>query len=104
MRRKAPSRKRYHCFYCGVIVRARRTIDHIKPKCRGGAHLGANNRVVACYQCNQEKGWRNLEEYRTLCEERTGGPVMFFGEGRAVQGDSFMFVPEQVVTSGQEEA
>lgn len=62
------------CRYCGrpVAQGAKRlterlSIDHVTPTSRGGSNW-ANNRVVACSDCNGRKGSRTLEEwgYRLL--------------------------------------
>lgn len=64
------------CFYCGhelVIVKGpaferakwRATIDHKKPRSRGGTNA-RDNLVLACTGCNGAKGDRTLEEWAAL--------------------------------------
>lgn len=38
------------------------TIDHMIPRCRGGAR-GGNNVVLACRDCNELKGELTAEEF-----------------------------------------
>lgn len=65
------------CYYCkkptalhkmknGVRVpNNARTVDHKVPLSRGGRNV-AENKVVACYGCNTEKGKLTEAEYRTV--------------------------------------
>ena len=56
------SRDRHMCAYCGdVFSTSQLTIDHVKPKCRGGTNHW-NNCVTACRPCNHRKGWKTPEE------------------------------------------
>ncbi len=52
----------YECIYCGKRHEEHLlTIDHVHPRCCGGAHI-SNNCVPACVRCNQSKGsqhWLN---------------------------------------------
>jgi len=48
----------FKCAYCGEKAR---TIDHVFPKSKGGAHEWTNV-VAACQPCNQKKGNRTLEQ------------------------------------------
>jgi 5-methylcytosine-specific restriction endonuclease McrA len=46
------------CAYCAEPLRLERaTLDHVLPRCLGGATT-ADNVVVACYACNVLKGGR----------------------------------------------
>ena len=48
------------CEYCWrEITRANRTVDHVVPKSRGGTN-DKKNILVACKECNQEKGVRDV--------------------------------------------
>lgn len=51
------------CHWCGKrIPKGRRTIDHIHPICRKGAH-SRENLVPACKGCNSAKGAKTAEEF-----------------------------------------
>lgn len=50
----------YTCQYCGTRT-VRLTIDHVKPRHRGGEHSW-ENLVAACPPCNRRKGGRNPAE------------------------------------------
>ena len=44
------------CVYCGETYELNElTLDHVKPRCRGGEDL-TTNVVPACQKCNQGKG------------------------------------------------
>lgn len=47
------------CIYCGADSQ---TLDHMIPKSRGGGD-GPENRVEACYGCDNEKGNMTYDEY-----------------------------------------
>lgn len=87
------------CFYCGCLLVKHLhvvghpvppnawSLDHRKPKCRGGKGL-LHNKVPACYKCNLDKGSLTLEEYRVLMAYRantfpqlTLAAYKFAGEG-----------------------
>jgi 5-methylcytosine-specific restriction endonuclease McrA len=46
------------CVYCGIRAD---TIDHVRPRSRGGQHIWTNV-VAACARCNHRKGDRLLSE------------------------------------------
>ena len=46
------------CVYCGLRAD---TIDHVRPRSRGGGHIWTNV-VAACARCNHRKGDRLLAE------------------------------------------
>jgi 5-methylcytosine-specific restriction endonuclease McrA len=48
------------CAYCGTAV-GPLTLDHILPRCRGGA-TSWENCVAACFRCNQRKDNRTPKE------------------------------------------
>ncbi len=54
-------RDRYTCQYCGEKHK-KMTVDHIIPKSRGGSDA-FENLVVACWNCNDDKGNRTAEEF-----------------------------------------
>jgi 5-methylcytosine-specific restriction endonuclease McrA len=46
------------CYYCGrILVRRDASVDHVVPRSRGGVD-DASNYVIACRQCNSDKGDR----------------------------------------------
>jgi len=57
-RRAVLDRDGHACAYCGMRAD---TIDHIRPRSRGGAHVWTNV-VAACARCNHRKGDRLLTE------------------------------------------
>jgi len=58
-RREVFARDGNRCQYCGV--RSDLTIDHVKPRHRGGPHTW-ENLTTACRACNHRKGGRTPEE------------------------------------------
>jgi 5-methylcytosine-specific restriction endonuclease McrA len=57
-RRAVLERDEHTCVYCGVRAD---TIDHVRPRSRGGQHVWTNV-VAACGRCNHRKGDRLLIE------------------------------------------
>jgi 5-methylcytosine-specific restriction endonuclease McrA len=57
-RRAVLDRDRHACVYCGSRAD---TIDHVRPRSRGGEHSWVNV-VAACARCNHRKGDRLLLE------------------------------------------
>lgn len=57
-RRAVLERDAYACVYCANRAD---TIDHVRPRSRGGAHQWSNV-VAACARCNHRKGDRLLGE------------------------------------------
>jgi len=56
-------RDQNRCVYCGSTEQL--TIDHVRPRCRGG-ETTANNCVTACLTCNQKKGSLDLFQFLNL--------------------------------------
>jgi hypothetical protein len=54
------TRDGHRCAYCGA---AATTIDHVRPRSRGGVNTWLNT-VAACRGCNQRKGDRTPAEAR----------------------------------------
>lgn len=54
----------HRCTYCGSTENL--TIDHIIPRCRGGARWDASNCRTACRSCNQMKGSMDLSDFMFL--------------------------------------
>jgi 5-methylcytosine-specific restriction endonuclease McrA len=57
-RRAVLERDEHRCVYCGARAD---TIDHVRPRSRGGPHAWTNV-VAACGRCNHKKGDRLLTE------------------------------------------
>jgi 5-methylcytosine-specific restriction endonuclease McrA len=57
-RRAVLDRDGHSCAYCGVRAD---TIDHVRPRSRGGLHVWTNV-VAACARCNHRKGDRLIAE------------------------------------------
>jgi 5-methylcytosine-specific restriction endonuclease McrA len=57
-RRAVLDRDGHECGYCGARAD---TIDHVRPRSRGGQHVWTNV-VAACARCNHRKGDRLLAE------------------------------------------
>ena len=57
-RRAVLERDGHACVYCGLRAD---TIDHVRPRSRGGLHVWTNV-VAACARCNHRKGDRLLGE------------------------------------------
>jgi 5-methylcytosine-specific restriction endonuclease McrA len=57
-RRAVLDRDRHACVYCDSRAD---TIDHVRPRSRGGEHSWTNV-VAACARCNHRKGDRLLQE------------------------------------------
>lgn len=54
-RKRIYVRDNFHCGYCGDKFQERElTLDHIKPKARGGKNE-PENLVTCCFRCNQRK-------------------------------------------------
>lgn len=54
------------CWYCGAFLSQNSpelTIDHLRPRSRGGTDL-ADNLVLCCRRCNTLKGVGTVEELR----------------------------------------
>ena len=55
-------RDNYRCQYCGRKFKIKHlTIDHVVPRSKGGRRVWTNL-VAACFDCNQQKGDRSLQE------------------------------------------
>jgi 5-methylcytosine-specific restriction endonuclease McrA len=56
------NRDNWQCQYCGTSLDWHTiTIDHVTPRCRGGA-TSWKNCVASCKRCNAKKGARTLQE------------------------------------------
>jgi len=71
VRRVIYAREKECCFYCDTwLMYENSTIDHIKPKSLGG-ELSVENSVLACVECNSERGDLPANIYLVL--KMTGG-------------------------------
>ncbi len=51
------------CHYCGDPFELHNlTIDHVKPRCRGGSNE-PSNLVLACRMCNEAKGEMTVQTF-----------------------------------------
>ena len=63
------------CYYCGAVLvkshpkERRLTWDHKVPKSKGGTNI-QGNLVMACLQCNQEKGTLSADEFKAVLAMR----------------------------------
>lgn len=75
-RRNVLQRDGHSCQYCGSGSQL--TVDHVRPKSRGGRDTW-ENLVAACVRCNNRKGNRTPEEANMPLERRPFRPsyVMF---------------------------
>ncbi len=85
-RRAVLDRDCHRCGYCGARAD---TIDHVRPRSRGGTHVWTNV-VAACARCNHRKGDRLLVRTRLASGDRPraatgdGGCCYGMGPPRAV--------------------
>lgn len=61
---------RGRCFYCGIDISDRTTIDHFLPTSAGGSDH-PSNLVPACESCNRAKGPRPLSNWRRILRWRS---------------------------------
>lgn len=69
-KREAKSRFRQHifsfwgnkCGYCREPLGKSGTLDHVRPKSRGG-ETRRSNLVACCYNCNMKKGSKDWQEW-----------------------------------------
>ncbi len=64
----------FKCVYCGVTG-VRFTIDHVKPKSKGGKS-SFENCVCACKSCNNKKGRKTCKEARMYPKARLEQPTI----------------------------
>ena len=62
-RESIKARDGYKCVYCGSTENL--TIDHVRPKARGGQDT-SDNCVTACQCCNQAKGSMDVADFMNL--------------------------------------
>jgi 5-methylcytosine-specific restriction endonuclease McrA len=71
-RRAIFRRDNFTCQYCGIQSN-HLTIDHVKPRHRGGVHAWENV-VSACPSCNRKKGGKTLDEVRMVLRHKPVEP------------------------------
>lgn len=85
---KTPSKRKmvmwlcgYRCYYCGRKPTKTKplTLDHMRPKYRGGTN-DVENLVAACEGCNFDKGGLTVDEYKTRLRKQKGKGYKFWGE------------------------
>lgn len=60
----------YHCHYCRrPMLYGMSTVDHVIPKIKGGTN-SKNNLVLACKRCNNMKGGKSAEKWKSILEEK----------------------------------
>jgi len=60
------------CYYCGIKLDGRYTLEHKKPLVHGGFHT-LDNLAKACQKCNQDKHIQEELDYISrLCLEEVG--------------------------------
>lgn len=57
------------CHYCTLFVGKAGTLDHVVPKCQGGASA-KSNLVWSCRGCNLAKGAMSAEAFAPIAAER----------------------------------
>lgn len=76
-KKKSSTSRRYKdkgniCHYCHLDMTSRldlRTLDHKIPKSKGGSNR-EDNILIACRDCNFEKGSMDYDDYIALVKER----------------------------------
>lgn len=61
------TRDNYTCRFCGKYGD---TIDHELPRSKGG-HTTPANCVAACYECNQRKASRDVDEFISAIQDES---------------------------------
>lgn len=89
------ARDGFMCMYCGVEQSSRHlTIDHIKPRSRGGRNDWKNT-CAACVDCNQRKGNKTPEEAQMMLLGVPYEPNIYehlFLQGRKLVTDQMQFL------------
>lgn len=61
------------CAYCGSTDKL--TIDHVNPRTKGGK-TSYENVVACCWDCNNKKGDKTLDEARMVLKKRPYAPTV----------------------------
>lgn len=92
-RRRIFKRDRYRCCYCGFDMTLHfpyphlgvLTIDHVVPKISGGTER-MSNLVTCCFDCNNRKGNRSLDEFlRRVCVNAIPSALRRLGDERQLR-------------------
>lgn len=70
-RKNLLARDKHTCQYC---YKAGDTVDHVKPRSRGGKHIWTNV-VIACRKCNFKKGDKTLKELGWTLDKKPDVPM-----------------------------
>lgn len=58
------ARDGHACTYCGSTDNL--TLDHIVPRCKGGARWDSDNVTTCCRACNQAKGSMSVVDFTQI--------------------------------------
>lgn len=89
------------CFYCGEVMGAKATFDHVIPRAYGGIDSPANV-VLAHRRCNLRKGDRlpTAEEVERLARQRRGSRLGLWppiaAAGAAARGEEWVAVARAI--------
>jgi 5-methylcytosine-specific restriction endonuclease McrA len=75
---RAASKCEGRCWYCGCLPEDDLTVDHAKPRSRGGQNRD-ENLLPACRYCNNEKGNLTVSEFRKFVKVRVIRNLMCLG-------------------------
>lgn len=95
-RRRVAGKCGGRCWYCGKVPDRELTVDHAKPRSRGGGNWDGNL-LPACRDCNNLKGDNTVSEFRKHVRARvvrrltplgflcraSRVRIVFFGEGNS---------------------
>ena len=71
-----PKGVKSRCWFCHArLTDENRTIDHLRPRSRGGSNKN-HNLAWACYSCNQRKGNMDESEFRARYGYHRGGGIL----------------------------
>lgn len=101
------------CWYCGVKLNPWKTfcVDHVVPQSEGGGPE-VENLVPSCKVCNEKKGIRSVEEFRSILATVDGkfftaDQIDFLKSEYGIdlsylRADTYVFYFERMQNTGQE--